>query len=68
MKIMPESMVRITQPLGDIQSFAQMGNMYGNVNRKLTICDNPNLTTPEQSLKFEMTRVNHLTPLLLERA
>jgi type I restriction enzyme R subunit len=40
----------------------------GNVNRNLTICDNPILTTPEQSLKFEMTRVNHLTPSLLERA
>ena len=42
--------------------------LIGNVNRKLTICDNPILTTPEQSLKFEMTRVNHLTPSLLERA
>ena len=40
----------------------------GNVNRKLTICDNLILTTPERCLKFEMTRVNHLTPSLSERA
>lgn len=41
---------------------------HGNVNRKLTICDNLNLTTPERCLKFEMTRVNHLTPSLSGRA
>ena len=35
--------------------------IFGNVNRKLTICDNPILTTPERCLKFEMTKVNHLT-------
>lgn len=40
----------------------------GNVNRKLTICDNRILTTPERCLKFEMTRVNHLTPSLSGRA
>ncbi|MBN2437548.1 MAG: NAD(P)H-dependent oxidoreductase [Deltaproteobacteria bacterium] len=28
MKIAPETMARITQPLGDIQSFAKMGNIY----------------------------------------
>ena len=28
MKITPETMARITQPLGDIQSFAKMGNIY----------------------------------------
>jgi multimeric flavodoxin WrbA len=28
MKIAPETMVRITQPLGDVQSFAKMGNIY----------------------------------------
>jgi multimeric flavodoxin WrbA len=27
-KIAPETMARITQPLGDIQSFAKMGNIY----------------------------------------
>jgi len=40
----------------------------GNVNRKLTICDNRILTTPERCLKFEMTRVNHLTLSLSGRA
>jgi hypothetical protein len=29
----------------------------------LTTCDNRILTTPEQGLKFEMTRVNHLPSL-----
>lgn len=28
MKISPETMARITQPLGDIRSFAKMGNIY----------------------------------------
>ena len=28
MKITPETMARITQPLGDVQSFAKMGNIY----------------------------------------
>lgn len=28
MKIAPETMARITQPLGDVQSFAKMGNMF----------------------------------------
>jgi multimeric flavodoxin WrbA len=28
MKITPETMARITQPLGDLQSFAKMGNIY----------------------------------------
>jgi hypothetical protein len=42
--------------------------LLGNVNRKLTICDNPILTTPERCLKFEMTKVNHLTLSLSGRA
>ena len=48
--------------------FAVNSLKNGNVNRKLTICDNRILTTPEQCLKFEMTRVNHLTPSLSGRA
>ncbi len=42
----------------------------GNDNRKLTICDHRILTTPARCLciAFEMTRVNHLTPVLSGKA
>lgn len=43
---------------------------HGNDNRKLTICDHRILTTPARCLciAFEMTRVNHLTPVLSGKA
>ncbi|MBU1256015.1 hypothetical protein KKH35_04035 [Patescibacteria group bacterium] len=53
---------------GFFSFFSISGLTSGNVNRKLTICDNRILTTPERCLKFEMTRVNHLTPSLSGRA
>ena len=54
--------------LNDMPNLQRLMGRFGNVNRKLTICDNRILTTPERCLKFEMTRVNHLTPSLSGRA